>query len=103
MSTNSRRRVVITGTGAGTPRGTDVEVTGQNLAAGECGAAVMTPIVHSDYAVHFACQQTDFDTQFWIDHKEARRMDRFVQRVLAAARQAEPASGIDNSKEGDRI
>jgi 3-oxoacyl-[acyl-carrier-protein] synthase II len=103
MSSNGRRRVVITGMGAVTPLGNDVETTWQNLTAGESGAGEITQFDHTEYSVHFACELKDFDPKVWIDHKAARRMDRFAQMILAAARQAEADSGIDISKEGDRI
>jgi 3-oxoacyl-[acyl-carrier-protein] synthase II len=44
--------------------------------------------------VHFACELKDFDPTNWIDRKAARRMDRFAQMILAAARQAEQDSGV---------
>jgi 3-oxoacyl-[acyl-carrier-protein] synthase II len=53
--------------------------------------------------VHFACELKDFDPTEWIDRKAARRMDRFAQMILAAARQAESDSGIDIAKEPDRV
>ena len=103
MSSNGRRRVVITGMGAVTPLGNDVETTWQNLTAGESGAGEITQFDHTDYPVHFACELKDFDPKTWIDHKAARRMDRFAQMILAAARQAEADSGIDIASEGDRV
>src|SRR5919106_5679004 len=95
MSMNGRRRVVITGLGAVTPLGNDVETTWANLVAGESGAAPITHFDPSDYAVHFACELKDFTPTTWIEHKQSRRMDRFAQMVVAAARQAEADSGID--------
>jgi 3-oxoacyl-[acyl-carrier-protein] synthase II len=103
MSVNGRRRVVITGMGCVTPLGNDVETTWANLLAGESGADDITQFDHSDYVVHFACELKDFDPGNWIDRKQARRMDRFAQMVLAAARQAEEDSGIDVGSEPDRV
>jgi 3-oxoacyl-[acyl-carrier-protein] synthase II len=103
MSMNGRRRVVITGLGAVTPLGNDVETTWTNLLAGESGAGEITHFDHTDYAVHFACELKDFDPAQWIDRKRTRRMDRFAQMILAAARQAEADSGIDIAAETDRI
>jgi 3-oxoacyl-[acyl-carrier-protein] synthase II len=102
-SMNGARRVVITGLGAVTPLGNDVETTWRNLIAGESGAAEITAFDHSDYGVHFACELKDFDPKQWMDHKTARRMDRFAQMILAAARQAEADSGIDVAADSDRI
>ena len=100
---NGRRRVVITGLGAVTPLGLDVESTWSSLLAGESGAAEITQFDHTDYQVHFACEVKDFDPTDWIDRKEARRMDRFTHLILAAARQAEADSGLEIAKEADRI
>jgi 3-oxoacyl-[acyl-carrier-protein] synthase II len=97
------RRVVITGLGAVTPLGNDVSTTWKNLVAGESGAAEITSFDHSDYGVHFACELKDFDPKHWIDHKQARRMDRFAQMIVAAARQAEADSGVDVAADADRI
>jgi 3-oxoacyl-[acyl-carrier-protein] synthase II len=103
FSLDGRRRVVITGLGCVTPLGNDAESTWQNLIAGESGAAPITQFDPSEYAVHFACEVKDFDPAQWIERKQARRMDRFSQLILAAARQAEADAGIDVSKEADRI
>ena len=103
MSMNGRRRVVITGLGAVTPLGNDVDSSWSRLVAGECGAAEITLFDHTDYHVHFACELKDFDPTTWIERKRARRMDRFAQMILAAARQAEADSGIDIASEPDRV
>jgi 3-oxoacyl-[acyl-carrier-protein] synthase II len=84
------------------PLGNDVESSWQALVAGESGAAEITAFDHSDYGVHFACELKDFDPTVWIDRKAARRMDRFAQMILAAARQAEQDSGIEIAKEPER-
>ena len=96
------RRVVITGMGMVSPLGNDVQTSWQRLLAGESGAAEITAFDHTDYNVHFACELKDFDPKVWIDHKTARRMDRFVQMTLAAARQAEADSGVNVSEAPDR-
>jgi 3-oxoacyl-[acyl-carrier-protein] synthase II len=102
-SLNGRRRVVITGLGAVSPLGNDVETTWQGILAGESGAGPITQFDHGGYVVHFACEVKDFDATQWIDRKEARRMDRFAHLALAAARQAEADSGLDIAPEADRI
>jgi 3-oxoacyl-[acyl-carrier-protein] synthase II len=105
MSTNGRRRVVITGVGAVSPLGNSAEESWRNLVAGESGAAEITAFDHSNSAfnVHFACELKEFDPTRWIDRKAARRMDRFAQMILAAARQAEADSGVDIAKEPERV
>jgi 3-oxoacyl-[acyl-carrier-protein] synthase II len=105
MSTNGRKRVVITGLGTVNPLGNAVQESWQRLLAGEAGAAEITQFDHSSnaYNVHFACELKDFDPTQWIDRKAARRMDRFAQMILAAARQAEEDSGVDISAEPERF
>jgi 3-oxoacyl-[acyl-carrier-protein] synthase II len=103
MSMDGRRRVVITGLGAFTPLGNDVETTWRNLVAGRSAAAEITQFDHSGYPVHFACELKDFDPTVWIERKQARRIDRFAQMIVAAARQAEEDAGLDVAAETDRI
>jgi 3-oxoacyl-[acyl-carrier-protein] synthase II len=102
-SSNGRRRVVITGLGALTPLGNDVRSSWDNLLAGESGAGPITQFDTTHFPVTFACEVKDFDPSAYVDHKQARRMDRFAQLIVAAARQAEQDSGIDVAKESDRI
>src|SRR6266542_766360 len=103
MSTNGRGRVVITGLGAVTPLGNDAETSWQNLIEGRSAAGPMTLFDTEGHPVSFACELKDFDPTVWIEHKQARRMDRFAQMVVAAARQAETDSGLDIAAEPDRI
>src|ERR671925_1529829 len=103
MSMNGRRRVVITGLGALSPLGNDVETTWENLTAGRSGAGEITGFDASEYPVHFACELKDFDPAEWIERKQARRMDRFAQMIVAAAIQARDDAGLDIEEEGDRI
>ena len=93
----------MTGLGAVTPLGLDVESTWSSLLAGESGAGEITQFDHTDYPVHFACEVKDFDPTEWIDRKQARRMDRFTHLILAAARQAVADSGLEIEQEPDRI
>ena len=102
-SLNGRRRVVITGLGAVTPLGHDVRSSWDALLRGESGAGPITQFDASGYPVTFACEVKDFDPSVWIDFKQARRMDRFAQLIVAAARQAEQDSGLDVAPEADRI
>ena len=102
-SLNGRRRVVITGLGAVTPLGNDVESTWDGLVSGRSGAAEITQFDSTDYAVHFACEVKDFDATQYIPFKQARRMDRFAHLIVAAARQAEADSGISIESEPDRV
>src|SRR5262249_32681655 len=100
---NGRKRVVITGMGLVSPLGNDVATSWSNLVSGESGAAEITSFDHSGYNVHFACELKDFDPTQWIERKAARRMDRFAQMILAAARQAEADSGVEIAKAPERV
>ncbi len=102
-SDNGRRRVVITGMGAVSPLGNDVETSWQRLLDGESGAGEIQQFDHTDYKIHFACEVKDFDPTNWIEHKEARRIDRFVHLILAAAYQAQADAALDISAEADDI
>jgi 3-oxoacyl-[acyl-carrier-protein] synthase II len=102
-SLNGRRRIVVTGVGMVSPLGNDVESSWRALLDGESGADEITLFDHKDYGVHFACELKDFDPTTWIDRKAARRMDRFAQMILAAARQAEQDSGVDVSAAPERV
>jgi 3-oxoacyl-[acyl-carrier-protein] synthase II len=100
---NRARRVVITGLGMVSPLGNSVESSWQALLRGESGAAEITQFDHTEYPVHFACELKEFEPTQWVDHKSARRMDRFAQMILAAARQAEADSGIDIAADRERV
>ncbi len=102
-SLNGRRRVVITGLGAVTPLGNDVESTWEGLLAGRSGAGEITQFDSSRFSVHFACEVKDFDATEYIPFKQARRMDRFAHLIVAAARQAEADSGLEIEPEAARI
>jgi 3-oxoacyl-[acyl-carrier-protein] synthase II len=102
-NSNGRRRVVITGLGMVSPLGNDVETSWRALTAGECGAGEITQFDHTDYPVHFACELKDFDPTVWTDRKAARRMDRFAQMILAAARQAQEDSKVQIDGEAERV
>ena len=94
---------MITGMGAVSPLGNDIETTWENLTAGRSGAAPIAGFDASEYPVHFACELKNFDPAEWIEKKQARRMDRFAQMIVAAAIQARDDSGIEIDAEADRI
>jgi 3-oxoacyl-[acyl-carrier-protein] synthase II len=100
---NGRRRVVVTGMGAVTPLGNSADESWSNLIAGKSGAGPITLFDNAEYPTKIACELKGFDPEEWIDRKAARRMDRFAQMVLAAARQAETDSGLDVAAEAERI
>ena len=94
---------MITGLGAVTPLGVDVESTWEGLLAGRSGAGEITQFDSTRFTVHFACEVKDFEPTDYIDRKQARRMDRFAHLIVAAARQAEADSGLEIESESDRI
>ena len=94
---------MITGLGAVTPLGVDVESTWQALVDGRSGAGEITQFDSSDYAVHFACEVKGFDPTEYIERKQARRMDRFAHLIVAAARQAEADAGLEIASEAARV
>src|SRR5712691_8362813 len=75
----------------------------ENLVAGKSGAGPITQFDASEYRVTFACEVPGFDPTQWIEHKQARRMDRFAQMIVAAARQAQADAGLEIEQECDRI
>jgi 3-oxoacyl-[acyl-carrier-protein] synthase II len=102
-SENGRRRVVVTGMGAVTPLGMNAEDSWSALIAGQSGAGPITLFDPTDFPTRFACELKGFVPEDWVDKKSARRMDRFAQMVIAAARQAEADSGLDIAAEAERI
>ncbi len=99
---DGQRRVVVTGLGAVTPLGNDAETFWENLIAGKSGAGPITLFDPEAFPVKFACELKDFDPTRWIDRRKVRKMDRFSQMIVAAARMAEADSGIDIAGETER-
>jgi 3-oxoacyl-[acyl-carrier-protein] synthase II len=83
-----RRRVVVTGLGAVTPIGNNRADFWQHLIAGESGVAPITAFDASDFATRIAAEVKDFRPDELLGRKEARRMDRFTQFAVVAAREA---------------
>ncbi|MEA5129281.1 MAG: beta-ketoacyl-ACP synthase II [Proteiniphilum sp.] len=98
------KRVVVTGLGAITPLGNDVETTWKNALAGKSGAGPITHFDASLFKTQFACEVKDFDPGDLFDRKEARKYDRYAQLAVHAAKEAMEDSGLDLEKENvDRI
>ena len=98
------KRVVVTGMGAVTPLGNTPEETWKNLLAGKSGAAPITLFDAANFKTKFACEVKNLDVNAYLDRKEARKMDRYTQLALIAAKQAVEDSGMDLEKEDkDRI
>ena len=95
MSRDPGRRAVVTGLGAVTPVGNDVPTFWSNLVAGVSGVGPITLFDASDLEVRIAAEVKGFEPRDWMDFKQARRMSRFAQLAVAAARQAIDDSGIE--------
>ncbi len=93
------RRVVITGMGAITPVGNTVDEFWSNIKKGVVGIGPMTQIDPADYKAKLAAEVKDFEPKDYMDPKSARRMERFAQFAVAAAKQAMEDSGLDMEKE----
>lgn len=89
------KRVVVTGLGALTPIGNNLEEYWQNLLAGKSGAAPITKFDASKFKTRFACELKDFNVNDFIDRKEARRYDPFTQYGVVASEEAIQDAGID--------
>lgn len=88
------RRVVVTGLGAISPVGNDVPTMWKNLVDGVCGIETITDFDTSDLKVHIAGTVKNFESEKYIEKKEARKLDRYCQYAIAAAQQAVDDSGI---------
>ena len=93
------RKVVITGLGAITPIGNDVNTYWESLKAGKIGIAPITKFDTTDFKVKLAAEVKDFDATEYMDFKTAKRTELFSQYAMAAATQAMKDSGIDMEKE----
>lgn len=84
----AKRRVVVTGLGLITPLGNDVDTSWSNILDGQSGIGPITHFDATDYGTRFAGEATDFDPTEYIDKKETKKMDRFIQLGIAAGIQA---------------
>lgn len=96
-------RVVITGMGAVTPIGNNVESFWQGLVSGKCGIGPITKFDASEFKVSVAAEVKDFDPSKYMDKGELRKYDVFCQYALAAAAQAVESSGIQGTLPGEDI
>lgn len=93
------RRVVVTGLGAVTPIGNNVDDFWTSVKAGKIGFDHITKFDTTDYKCHIAAELKDFNPQDFMDRKAAKRMEPFSQYAVAAAKQAIDGSGLDIEKE----
>ncbi|SEK52218.1 3-oxoacyl-[acyl-carrier-protein] synthase II [Chitinophaga rupis] len=95
MRTISLKRVVVTGLGALTPIGNDVNTFWKNIKAGTSGAAPITRFDTTEFKTKFACELKNFDIEKFMEKKEARKMDLFTQYAMVAAQEAIENAGIN--------
>jgi 3-oxoacyl-[acyl-carrier-protein] synthase II len=91
------RRVVVTGVGALTPIGNDLQAYSEALQKGVSGANPITHFDASNFKTQFACEIKDFPSGI-LDRREARRMDLYSQYAMIAAHEAMEKSGLDLEK-----
>lgn len=94
-----KRRVVVTGLGAVTPIGNNVDDFWKSVREGKCGIAPITRFDTTDYKVHLAAEVKDFNVKDFIDFKTAKRMGRFSHYAIVASREAVADAGLDMAKE----
>lgn len=89
------RRVVVSGIGALTPIGNNLQEYWAGLKGGKSGAAPITLFDATKFKTHFACEIKDFNPTDFLDRKEARKLDRFCQFAIVTAEEAVKNSGLD--------
>src|SRR5688572_6078377 len=98
------KRVVVTGIGAITPLGNNLQEYWNGLINGVSGANLITLFDASKFKTRFACELKNFDPLNYLDKKEARKLDRFTQTALAASDEAVNDAGIPAANlNADRI
>ncbi|MFN3138435.1 MAG: beta-ketoacyl-ACP synthase II [Allomuricauda sp.] len=89
------KRVVVTGMGALTPIGNNLEAYWEGLRTGKSGSAPITYFDTEKFKTKFACELKGYDPMDFFDRKEARKLDRFAQYALVSSDEAIADSGID--------
>jgi 3-oxoacyl-[acyl-carrier-protein] synthase II len=99
----AERRVVVTGVGLVSPVGIGTEETWTSLQAGRSGAGPITLFDASQHSSRFACEVKGFDPLRWVEKKEVKKMDRFIQFAVAAADFALKDSGLKVDAANDEM
>src|SRR5690625_1838874 len=100
----TNRRVVVTGVGAVTPVGNDAETLWKNIVQGQSGVDYITRVNKDEFPVSVAAEVKDFDVTKFVEKKEAKRMDLFVQYAIAASKMAvEDANLMIDESIADRV
>jgi 3-oxoacyl-[acyl-carrier-protein] synthase II len=95
----NNKRVVITGIGAVTPLGNNVESTWTNILDGKTGIGPLTRLNADEYPAKVAAELKDFDIEEYVERKEARKMDRFTHYAVAASMMAVKDSKLEITEE----
>ncbi|GED02181.1 beta-ketoacyl-ACP synthase II [Bacillus atrophaeus] len=91
----SKKRVVVTGLGTLSPLGNDVETSWKNAINGVSGIGPITRVDSEEYPAKVAAELKDFNVEDYMDRKEARKMDRFTQYAVVAAKMAVQDAGLE--------
>ncbi|MBU6145279.1 MAG: beta-ketoacyl-ACP synthase II [Paenibacillaceae bacterium] len=98
-----KRRVVVTGMGVVTALGNTVDGLWDNVLQGRSGVSPITSFDTRAYDTHIAAEVKDWDAELWMERKEARRIDRYVQFAVAAAKQALAMAQWTHFAQPDRV
>ncbi|MHC0036706.1 beta-ketoacyl-ACP synthase II [Pseudoneobacillus sp. C159] len=99
-----KRRVVVTGVGAVTPVGSNVETAWNNIKNGISGIGPLTRVNADEYPAKVAAEITDFNVEDFVDKKDARKMDRFTHYAIAASLMAvKDADLLINDENSHRV
>ncbi len=100
----SKKRVVITGLGAVTPLGNDVQSTWSGILEGKTGIGPLTRLNADDYPAKVAAELKDFNIEQYVERKEARKMDRFTHYAVAASMMAVKDANLEiNDENAHRV
>jgi 3-oxoacyl-[acyl-carrier-protein] synthase II len=91
---NGARRVVVTGVGLVTPLGTGVEKNWTALMAGRSGIGPITRFACDDFPTRIAGEVRDFTPEDWVERREIKKMDPFIQYAVATAQMAMDQAGL---------
>jgi len=94
----SIKRVVVTGLGALTPIGNDINSFWEGLVSGKSGSDLITYFDSSKFKTQFACELKGYDPLNYFDRKEARKLDRFAQYAIVCSDEAIKDSGLQLEK-----
>ncbi|ASF28356.1 MULTISPECIES: beta-ketoacyl-ACP synthase II [Bacillus amyloliquefaciens group] len=95
----SKKRVVVTGLGALSPLGNNAETSWKNAISGVSGIGPITRVESDEYPAKVAAELKDFNVENYMDKKEARKMDRFTQYAVVAAKMAVEDAGLNITEE----